>query len=341
MATLLESPLYQNHVEKLPLDRSPFSPSMYTDQYPREEIRSPVGQRLNSPTDRTEIKIKNPTGSFMKHMGNYDEVMSPERPEYPPQEDSEDGISIVEDDTPIIEEPLNKVEEQKIRADYRVKLSVLREAYPEMQIPQYPDDQFSVEEITEAFKNYKRRIHIDASVEQNKNYLLIAWLLIEAAGSRWLKEYFQGYTLNQFKMIGKYQELLIEMGERNYVETGGGFPAEIKIVIMTAVNAVVFLVLKLMSSYVGIKDTDQIKDFVMNMFTNSKGDEALRRADNASSENVPPPKFEKEPTVPMGDMGSMLGTLMSMFTGGNNDNKAPPPKAQRKRPTGFAARTSV
>jgi hypothetical protein len=93
-------------------------------------------------------------------------------------------------------------QEAKIRADYRVKFSILRDAYPKMNIPE-PGSLVPIYLIELEYRQYIKKIHIDSSVEQNKLYLLIAWLIIEIGGSKLFGIPFSGYTENQFRYMNK------------------------------------------------------------------------------------------------------------------------------------------
>lgn len=241
-----------------------------------------------------------------------------------------------------------RVNEAKIRADYRVKFGILREAYPNMNIPE-PDESATIEEIEATYKQYVRRIHVESSVEQNKIYLLILWLLIDVVGTRFFKLPFHGrYVKSQFKYMQKYQMLLIELGERNYSESEGeGWPVEIRLLAMAIFHGVIFALVQLLTSKLDGAGTaneqiaDQLRDIIDNFLTQNKGVDVLRRAEQATSDHPPPPPVAENPAPPMGDLGVLIGNfapmLMSLF-GGGDSKTATEQKPRMKRPTTFAAR---
>jgi len=233
-----------------------------------------------------------------------------------------------------------KVYEAKMRADYRVKFSILREGYPQMQIPE-PDEKQSIPEIEAMYKEYVKRIHIDSSVEQNKVYLLILWLLIEVVGCRLLRLPFNGYTLNQFKYMSKYQMLLIELGEKSYESTmGEGWPVEIRIGAMALFNGVIFILVQMLADKVGTSMAEELRDLISNFLTQNRGSDVLRRAAEASADNPPPPPAPQEAEPPLGNLGNVIAQLASVFTGGlgNTGNKQQTEQPQLRRPTTFASR---
>lgn len=239
-------------------------------------------------------------------------------------------------------EATDPIQDEKVRADYRVKFSILREAYPSMEIPEPRNDQ-SIPQIMEAYKAYVKRIHIDSSVEQNSTYLVILWLIIEIVGSRFFKFPMQGYFKNQFKYMGKYQMLLIELGERSYgAGFGEGWPVEARLLLMALFNGVIFVMVKSLTDKMSLdsKYTEEITEMINNYLTKG-GDgkkETLRMAEEATSETEPIP--QPEPADPLSGFGGIIGNLLGMFGGSDESkSKAQPAKATKKAPSTFGART--
>lgn len=235
--------------------------------------------------------------------------------------------------------PADRVSDAKKRADYRVKFSILREAYPEMSIPDPRDDQ-GVDEIETMYKQYVKRIHIDTSVDQNKLYLLILWMVIEVIAARYIGLPMKGYTKYQFKYMNKYQMLLIELGERSYSSSlGEGWPVEIRLLGMAVFNAVLFVLVKFLSDKVGggvmaEELTTMIDDFLTN--NGNKGKDALRRAEEADSEHPPPPAAPESAEPPLGGFGNVLANLASIFANSGENKPAVAPEV--KKPSTFGAR---
>jgi len=235
-----------------------------------------------------------------------------------------------------------KIYQAKKRADYRVKFSILREAYPQMEIPEPTEDQ-SLGEIEAMYQQYVKRIHIDSSVEQNKVYLLILWLLIEVVGGRFLRLPFSGYTLNQFKYMNKYQMLLIELGEKSYETTmGEGWPVEIRIGAMALFNGVIFILVQMLANKVGSNMAEELRELIGNFLTQNRGVDVLKRAAEATADNPPPPQAPQEAQPPLGGLGNIIAQLASAFTGIGGGNAGANNQAQEqpqlRRPTTFASR---
>lgn len=241
-----------------------------------------------------------------------------------------------------------KVQDAKKRADYRVKFSILREAYPQMNIPE-PNDDETIEEIEAAYKEYVKKIHVESSVEQNKVYLLILWLIIDVVGTRCFRLPFHGrYVKSQFKYMQKYQMLLIELGESSYVNAADGWPVEFRLLAMAIFHGVIFALVQMLASKLGggnaanDKMADEFREVIDNFLTNNKGADVLRRAEQANADNPIPASSNDGASAPLGDLGTMIGnwmpTIMSFFGGGEAQDSKPAAAPQVRRPTTFGSR---
>jgi len=329
----------------------------------------PLGSVLQTPKDTTPTRIKLPSSKPLssewsslpkvpqkKHLLNYGTVAPAETIDRVVSlDDFMNEIPMASQIQPQVHQThQEKVDEAKFRANYRVKFSILRDAYPQMEVPEPRDDQ-SQDEIKAMYDQYVRRIIIDQSVEQSNVYLLILWLIIEVIGGRFFKLPLKGYTKNQFKYMRKYRMLLVELGERNQsAGIADGWPIEIRILAMAAFNGVIFVLVQMLANRVGMDgDTadstaNQLREMINDFLTQNKGTDVLRRAAEADADHVPPPDENEEP--PMGGMGNMLANLAGMFSGGGGEglgglanlfggaNKKPAEKPQKKKPTTFGSR---
>ncbi len=352
------------------LNGSPFPMSSPSYPTPKNKVPTvPIGQILQTPADRTEIRFNPQIGSVSTPQVAQTPIMQPKQPidllsSYQPitprptvEENRYERVPRAQytqvpeypqtefkpAPPPVNPDATDPVQDSKIRADYRVKFSILREAYPKMEIPEPKEDQ-SIPQIIEMYKSYVKRIHIDSSVEQNSTYLVIMWLLIEVVGSRFFKFPMKGYFKNQFKYMGKYQMLLIELGERNFsAGFGEGWPVEARLLLMALFNAVIFVMVKSLADKMSLdpKYTEDISETINNYLTKGgeQKKEALRMADEARADHIPVP--QPQPADPLGGFGGMLGNLIGMFGGGNSSSEEskPEPKPQAKKPTSFGSRT--
>ena len=362
--------------------------SSYSPAYAQSPIRSrpPLGSVLQTPPDLTPTRVPDnisyPPRTYVSNLGqgNLGQAHTPSiskqindflqtlpsaasSPAYVPKSTPMQTprytaptpkytapISSIEVPVAPIEEKdqATKIQEAKEKADYRVKYSILREAYPQMNIPD-PGEHESIEEIKAAYKMYVRRIHVDSSVEQNKIYLLILWLIIDIVGSRCFHLPFNGrYVKSQYKYMQKYNMLLIELGERSYVEEAEGWPVEYRLLAMALFHGVIFALIQMLASKLGglnaanDKMADEFREVIDNFLTNNKGADVLRRAEQASVDNPMPESANENASPPGGDWGAMLANygpqIMSFISNLGGGAQADAPKPEMKRPTTFGSR---
>lgn len=230
---------------------------------------------------------------------------------------------------PLTEDEI-KIYEAKLLANYRVKFSILRDNYPNMKIPDI-EEGTSIPIVEEMYSEYVKKIHIDSSVEQNKVYLLILWLILEIGCSKFFNLPMSGYTQNQMDYINKYQMLLIELGETSYQgQSQSSTPIEIRLLIMAIFNAVIFIGVKILSDKVSPEFAESLRESISRILMPSKANDVLHRAEQATADNIPPPMGEaKTPLQDMGNLGNILAQITSLFT----TNSGPKSEPQVKKPT--------
>jgi hypothetical protein len=222
-------------------------------------------------------------------------------------------------------------EKAKWHADFNVKFGILREAYPEFNIPVF-DNTVSLQIKHNHYERYVRQIHVDNSVGGYKVYLMIMFACIELFCVKILGLNLTGYTFNQLALMNRYEKLLIELGEKSYGSVGSSWPVEARIIFMSLINAVIFLVIRLFSSYLGA-GLGNILQQIVNMFMNQEDpSEQIKTAQRMSLNQDGTPE-ERVPDVPQSggfDFNNILGGLSGLF-GGGGGNK-PRDRASR-RPT--------
>nr|QBK91593.1 MAG: uncharacterized protein LCPAC302_02130 [Pithovirus LCPAC302] len=226
-------------------------------------------------------------------------------------------------------ESMSQAEQASRHADFNVKFGILRKAYPQFNIP-YFDDSVSLEIKHRHYERYVRQIHIDNSVGNYKVYLIILFACIELFCVKILGLNLGGYTFNQMALLNKYERLLIELGEKSYGSIGSSWPVETRIVFMALFNAIIFLIIRLFSAYLGPGLGNIIHQIVNSFMNKEDPSDQIKKAQNMSlgepgeSDSVPdiPPKNNGF------DFGSLMNGLSGMFGGSNNSR----PRANR-RPT--------
>jgi len=130
------------------------------------------------------------------------------------------------------------------------KFELLRKQYPGANVPE-----FSIHsDYSEMMKTYEgtiRKLSLDTTVEQYKQYLLAGFMLTEFVLGTWLKFDMQGFTAQQMVKMNDYERLLIEMGEKSYVPGDSRWPVELRLLFLILGNAVFFLITKMLVKKTG------------------------------------------------------------------------------------------
>ena len=222
------------------------------------------------------------------------------------------------------------------RANFVTRFGILREAWPHYNIPNIPET-MALEEIHAQYDIYVRHIRINQDVDQYKVYMVIMWLIIELTCTK-IGLNAGGYTISQMSSMSKYERLLIELGETKYQETGGvgtgqnSWSPEVRLLFMSMVNALTFIIVKTLSSYIGEGIANSIVDALSSYLSGSPPQPGQTLfggpTDNAMAAGAAQPSVQPMPDMsnPLGglDIASLIGNLGSMFIGrGGNTSSAP------------------
>ena len=164
-----------------------------------------------------------------------------------------------------------------------------------------------------------------------KAYLVIMLACIELFCVQVLGLNLGGYTFNQLALMNRYEKLLIELGEKSYGSVGSSWPVEARIIFMTLINAIIFLVIRLVASYLGAGLGDIMQQIVNSYLNQQDPSDQIKRGQRISLRSDG--TVENEETVPdvperRGggggggggfDLGSLIGGLGGLFGGGNNN----------------------
>jgi hypothetical protein len=215
---------------------------------------------------------------------------------------------------------LPAVEQAQHRANFQMRFSIIQNDWPHMGIVS-PSNDMSLEQIHGMYEMYVRHILISQDTDSYKIYMVLGWLLIEA-GCAYVGLNIKGYTLMQMQCMNRYERLLVELGESKYLAVGGSagyqstWPVELRILFISLVNAVVFIVLKLLSNYLGAND-QQIKSLMDTATSYMAGTQPSIHTDPSTNLTALPSEVSAVPAAG----GGIIDMIQGFFNGGDGINR--------------------
>lgn len=204
---------------------------------------------------------------------------------------------------------LTEIQKASVRADFRAKFGILQNAWRDIKIAP-PGDDAPLEVWAAAYNKYLFNIKVAGSVDRNKVFLVVIFLAFEAFCTKYLGLNASGYTKCQLKSMSRYEYLLISLGEKWETPSESSWPVEVRIILLALINGVIFILVKTFCSWLGPEAADGIVDMISGFVSGGK------------PSVLPPGGDTKDiPGAPSGgggfDLVSMLGSLGSLFGGGN------------------------
>ena len=192
--------------------------------------------------------------------------------------------------------------QRKIKEHYLWQFTKIKKANPNMKIPEV-DEHDDVEEIKSVYRRTVKDMTLDRSIADNRMYLMVGFFVTEFIGVNYLGIDIVGYADNQLLMIDRYNELLIELGERSYNRWGTGFPVEIRLLFLMILNAFFFYIIKLMGSGKGGSNSVYV-NVIKGMMSGNPNMNTQNTTTNTASAPQPKPKM-KGPTITLDDIEEM------------------------------------
>ena len=141
-------------------------------------------------------------------------------------------------------------EVQELRRDLLFRFEIMRKSYPEVQVPEF-NEYSDIKAMKQTYERLIRHISLDSTVDTYKKFMIGLFIAIEIIGTKFLKIDFEGFTVQQVNAMNKYERLLIEMGEKNYLSGGQQYPVELRLLFLVIINAALFVGGKLIAGWAG------------------------------------------------------------------------------------------
>lgn len=209
---------------------------------------------------------------------------------------------------------ITKDQEIYLRSEFKVKFGILRSSYPQWNVIE-PNDTLTLEQIHDLYDHYLKQIMVSRETGNYKTYMVIFLMVIEVIGVKFLKLNMSGYTLSQLRIINRYDSLFMELGEKYLISSGSNWPVEVRIVMMMLFNAVIFLVVRYLCSWMGMEGiADTLQGLIDNML-NGPNMMTQNGGPIGSSNPIPDPVSSSDKPAPTSDAGgsNTIDKIADMF----------------------------
>ena len=149
-----------------------------------------------------------------------------------------------------LEGDAGNMDEEDLKREMLFKFDMLRRAYRNTHIPEYTIHS-DYKTMARAYDSAVRQVNVDTNIENYKSYLITGFYITEFALGHWLKFDMQDFTKQQIMQMNKYEHLLIELGEKNYVPEGSKWPVEVRLLFAIIINAAIFIITKMVMKKIG------------------------------------------------------------------------------------------
>lgn len=132
---------------------------------------------------------------------------------------------------------------QEERSDILWSLKKLKRYQNIKSFPHY--DEFTpLNDLKRILKEIKREAILDENVNQTRQYMMMGWFGLEKICTEYLSIDLSGFTAYETQNMNEYEKVLVELGERSYLNWSEGFPPEFKLLYLMVSHAALFHVKK-------------------------------------------------------------------------------------------------
>lgn len=141
-------------------------------------------------------------------------------------------------------------DEEDLKRELMFKIELLKKQYPNAIVPDF-NIYSDYNSMRKTYESTVRRLSLDSSVSEYKNYLIGGFMIFQYILGSVLKFDMEGFTQQQILSMNSYEKLLIELGEKSYMPEGSKWPVEIRLLGLVIINTALFLIGKMILKKTG------------------------------------------------------------------------------------------
>jgi hypothetical protein len=120
------------------------------------------------------------------------------------------------------------------------KFDVLKRSYDSVEVPEFTIHS-DYQSMKRSYDMIVRRVSLDTTVDSYKTYLVAGFFAVEYLLGKTLGFDMNGFAQQQVTCLKSYERLLIELGEKSYVDEASQIPVEFRLLGMICINAAMFI----------------------------------------------------------------------------------------------------
>ncbi len=177
------------------------------------------------------------------------------------------------------------------------KFEIIRKRNKSIKVPDFTEYS-DLKTMQKEYDIIYRQIKVDKSVQSYRRFLIIAFWGLEMMLKNFANfDYIAGFAMEQTFKIDDYEELLSEIGEKNYLSETKQWPVELRLLGVVAMNAAFFVGGKMFTKATG---NSELSETLNNLSSSSRQQYQSSPSPQTQQDEVPkktklkPPAFQFE-----------------------------------------------
>lgn len=221
---------------------------------------------------------------------------------------------------------LTEEHKRMIRVDFHNRFNMIANQCPNLDVINYAaNNDMSLEEVHVAYLKLLDRISTSSTADWYKTMLVLGWLGTEYVVTKWLGLKSGGYAFFQSRNMGKYDRILMQLGEVDRNKGFASWSPMSQLIIGSLINLVIFVVVQTFMENMPQDKKDGICNAVGSFFTSTGTEQPnLIGSIPGVMQGNPGDIASAGSSFISGSngAGNIVGSIISGFMGGGNNNQS-------------------